>query len=292
MSAALSPPRARAHPRAVLGVWAWQAAVAVVAAWPAAALVRAVYGNDPRGDGPLWEAGGAELLDFLLRNAAGVTATASGAFVVALAATMTGLIPLAALMASLGRPRADAALPHALRISFRVLPTFAKCAVVVLAAQGATLGVGVFLGALAEGWSRAKLGEAPAETLEVALVLPFAAAALALGVAHDLARSLVVTRGVGALEGLAKGLRLLGEAPAHLGWAWAWRALAGLVPVGAAALLSVRAETLPFILLALVHQAAVLSRVALRASWLARALEAVPSWENLGAASQTAESDR
>ena len=61
--------RARHHPLVILSVWAWQGALAFLASWPAASLVRAAYGNDPRGDSVLWTSGSHALLDFLERSA-------------------------------------------------------------------------------------------------------------------------------------------------------------------------------------------------------------------------------
>jgi hypothetical protein len=74
------------------------------------------------------------------------------------------------------------------------------------------------------------------------------------------------------------GARTFRLAPAALAWSWAWRALASLAPIVAAAWaadrLGGRGGAALFALLVL-HQAVVLARVGLRASWLARALRAV-----------------
>jgi hypothetical protein len=277
--------RARAHPGAIATVWAWQAGVSFVVAWPAASLVRAVFGNDPRGDAPLWEPGATALLDFLWHNAGGRIAATDGALLVELVAVVAGLIPLGALMAAIARPRESAAFRHAVLAALRILPTFAKCAAVALGAQGGAIGTGALIAMLADGWTRSRIGEAPAQLLEVAIGLPFVIAALALGVAHDLARSVVVVRGAGAIAGLTGGLRLYRAAPARLSWSWTWRAVVSLAPVGVAALIAARAGTgvLAFVIVAVAHQGAVFARVALRASWLACTLRA---------ASQAADSDR
>ncbi len=267
--------RARAHPRAIAGVWAWQAGFALLAAWPAASLVRAVFASDPRGDAALWEPGGAALLDFLWHDTPGALAAADGALLVVLVAMATGWLPLAALMAAMARPRsARSGAARTALASLGLLPAFVRCALVVVAAQGATLGAGAFLAALVEGWTRARLGEGPAQKLEVAVALPFALGALALGVAHDLARSVIVVRGRGALAGLTEGWRLYRSAPARLSLSWAWRSIASIAAVGLAGVFAAHAGAgaPSFLVLVVVHQGVALLRVALRASWLARAM--------------------
>ena len=61
-------------------------------------------------------------------------------------------------------------------------------------------------------------------------------------------------------------------------WSWAWRALVGVLLLGGSALASARLGGRPGValaVLAVLHQLLVLVRVALRTSWLARALRAV-----------------
>jgi hypothetical protein len=269
--------RARAHPRAIAGVWAWQACFALLAAWPAASLVRSVFASDPRGDAALWEPGGAALLDFLWHDTPGAVAAVDGALLVVLVAMAAGWLPLAALMAAMAGARSiRTGVARSALATFRVLPTFVRCALVVVAAQGATLGAGAFLASLVEGWTRGRLGEAPAQRLALAVGLPFVLGALALGVAHDLARSVIVVRGRGAVAGLTEGWRLYRSAPAGLSLSWAWRSIASIAAVGLAGVLAAHtgAGAAGFVVLVVVHQGVALLRVALRASWLARAMRA------------------
>ncbi len=276
--------RARAHPGAILGVWAWQACIALLACWPAAALVRAAYGTDPRGDAVLWAAGGRALMDFLWHDPRGVTAAADGTLLVLLGGAVAGMVPLGALMSIMARPRAHLRMPYAVHASLRVLPAFVLCGVVVGAAQATALGVGAFVGMLSEGWAHATMGEARAELLAIVTGLPFAATAVALGVALDLARAAIVARRVTGLRGLIVGFGAFRSAPLRLSWSWGWRGLASVAPVGLASLWTGHLGAgKALLVLAAVHQAVALGRVALRASWLARALRAV---------SQTAESER
>lgn len=279
------PPRARSHPRAIAAFWAWQAAVALVAAWPGASLVRAAYGGDPRGDAPLWEPGGSELLDFLWRNAGAAGAAADGALLVVLVGVGVGLVAIAGLMVALERPAGRRALPRTLLATLACLPAFVRCAGLFLAAQAATLGAGAFLGMLAEGWTRSRLGEGPAQVLGLGVGSAFLLATAALGVMHDLARAVVVVNREKALGGVAGALRLYRAAPGRLTWAWAWRTGVSMGPVAVAGAVasSTGAGGGALVLVAAAHQGAALGRVALRASWLAFALRA---------AGQDAASDR
>jgi hypothetical protein len=274
MKPASSEPHARAHPGAIVATWAWQWLLAAIAAWPAASLVRAVLGTDPRGDAPLWEPGGASLLDLLWHSTSGLVAAGDGAALVLVVGALSGLIPLGLLMTAMARPRRKAALPHTVFACARALPTFAKCELAVLGVQGVVLALGVFVAALAEGWTRAGLGEEPAQAWKVAALVPFLAAMLALGVAHDLARSFVVMRDARWVAGLGGGLRLLFAQPVRLGWSWTWRAVASLVPIGLAAMVAghAGAGVGGFVAVGAAHQGAIFARVALRASWLARAM--------------------
>jgi hypothetical protein len=285
-------PSARAHPGAILGVWAWQAGVALVASWPAASLLRAAYGADPRGDAALWASEGRALLDLFWRGSPGVTAAVDGALLVLLAGALGGLAVLAALMTILAHPQGPRSLPRAVHGSVRALPAFVACGIVVGASQAAVLGAGAFCGVLSEGWAHAGLGEAPAEAIGVAAGLPFAALAVGLGVAHDLARAAVIARRTTGLRGLVVGFRTFRAAPLALSWSWGWRAAASLAPVALASGLAGRLGGRggpALLVLAAAHQGVVLSRVALRASWLARALRAVTAADRRA---QPAESER
>jgi|HubBroStandDraft_6_1064221.scaffolds.fasta_scaffold42818_2 hypothetical protein len=273
--------RARRRPVAILGVWAWQTALAWFASWPAASLVQAAYGSDPRGDGVLWMPGSHALLDFLWREAHGVSAALRGAAYVLLVGAVAGLVPLAALMVAMA---AAGAAPggrrgHGIAETLRVLPAMTLLLFVMTAGQALALGAGAFAGQLAEGWTLTGLGEARAQQLGLALGVPFLVLAVAIGVTHDLARAALVRGASGGMRALALGVAEFGAAPMSLAWSWAWRAAGGLVPVivvgAVAGRLGARGGA-ALLLLALLHQGVVLGRVALRASWLAAALRRMP----------------
>ncbi len=274
------PIRARRRPLAILGVWAWQSALAWFVSWPAASLVRATYGNDPRGDGALWTPGSHALLDFLWREGHGVSAEVRGAAAILVVGAVAGLAPLAALMIAMARTGdAPWAAGRGIAETLRALPAMTLLLVVMTTAQALALGAGVFAGELTEGWTHAGLGEAHAQELGLALGLPFLILVVAIGVTHDLARAAVVRGTRGGMRALVVGATEFGAAPISLGWAWGWRALTALVPVIVVGIVAGRLGGqggIALAMIAILHQGVVLGRVALRASWLAAALRCVP----------------
>jgi len=273
--------RARRHPRAVLAVWAWESVLALLAAWPAASLVRAAYGDDPRGDAPLWTPGGHALLDFALSEQHGLRGVTTGAVLVLVVGAVGGLVPMAALMTSIAyatRERRAAGFIRCLTEGLRRFRPMLVLLVVALVAQALVLGVGAAAGTLVESWAHGSMGEARAEQLQGFVLALFLLGASAVGVAHDLARAAVVRFEVRGARALVLGVRTLRLAPLPLWWSWAWRALASVAPVVAVAAVagplgSRGAAALLF--LVVLHQSVVLARVAFRASWLAKALRAV-----------------
>jgi hypothetical protein len=269
--------RARLHPWALVGVWVWQSAIALTASWPAASLVHAVYGGDARGDAPLWDAGGHALLDFLWHEAHAVSALTHAAALSLAFALIVGLVPLAALMTALAyetRHGRHPGLARSIAAGIRTFAPFATLLVLFGVAEGLVVGAGVGAGTLVEGLAHVRLGEGPALLAEGCVAVPFLLGVSIVGVVHDLARAAVVRAGVGALRGVVLGARKFGGAGLAW-WAWAWRDTAALAVLAAGAAAAARLGGrggIALVGLALVHQLGVFLRVALRASWLARAL--------------------
>ncbi len=273
--------RARSRPRALLGVWIWQSALAFVGGVPAIALVRAAYGRSARGDAPLWDGGALALLGFLSREANGVRAATAAAGVALVTGAVAGLLPMGALTISMAFAtrggRAIGAAP-AIGGALRTFRPFALLLVLVGVAQGIIAAAAVLVGEAAEGMGLAWLGEARAQQLGIVFASFVLLGALALGVVHDLARAAVVRFEMGGLRALAAGAQTFREAPVGVAWAWAWRALAAIAPVAFVSLVAERIGGrggLALMGLAALHQTVVFSRVALRASWLAKALRTV-----------------
>jgi hypothetical protein len=273
--------RARRHPRALLGLWAWETLLALLVAWPASSLVGAAYGGAPAGDAPLWAPGGHALADMLWHEVHGVHGVLRGAELVLLAGAVAGLVPMAALMIATAyatRDRRAAGLAQSLGGALRAFPSLMLLLVITGLAQALVVGCGALLGGALEGWAHGGMGEARAQQIEGVVLLLFIAAASAIGVVHDLARAAVVRFKVKSLRALALGMRTFRLAPVSLWWSWAWRATASVAPIamaaGAAGRLGGRGG-FALVFLALLHQCVVLARVALRASWLAKALRSV-----------------
>lgn len=282
--------RARKHPLAVLGVWAWETGLASVGAWPAASLVRAVYGNDPRGDGPLWTPGAHALLDLLWRDAHGVSEAARALALALAIGAVAGLLPMTAMMVAMahGDP---ARRRFAVNVSgaLDVLPAMAALLILMTAAEALAVGAGVFLGTLAESLAHVGLGEARAQQLATAIVVPFLVFAGVMGVTHDLARAAVVRRRAGPVGALVAGAAAFRADPLSLAWSWAWRAIAAVVPVFAVGMVAERLGgrgVLALAILAILHQGVVLGRVALRASWLATGLRRLAPFHHLDASAR------
>lgn len=273
--------RARSRPWAVVGVWAWESAISVVGSVPAVALVRAAYGRHPAGDAPLWDPGSLPLLGLLSREANGVRAATTSAAFVLLLASVAGLVPMAALMVSMSRTTRDGRAiggPRTFEGALRAFRPLALLLAMLWLAQGVVVAVALLLGEGTQSWASRSLGEALAQRTAIGIGAVLLVPALALGIIHDLARAAVVRFGVGTMSALTAGTRALWRAPIAVGWSWGWRALAAVVPIVAVSLLADRIGGrggVALVVLAALHQSVILSRVALRASWLAKAMRTV-----------------
>jgi hypothetical protein len=273
--------RARRHPGAVVGLWAWQAALALTAAWPAAALVRAAYGSGARGDAPLWDEGGHALVDFLWHASWGLSpALATGEVVLAVGA-VAGLVPMSAIMATMAYARGDGRPPglaQCVLLALRAVPALLILLVVLTAAQAGVVGLGLGAAAAAQSLAEGALGVARAEKLGVAVAVVFVVAASGIGVLHDLARAAVVRKRVRWLLAFSLGARTFAHAPLPLWWSWAWRALGSTAPVLVVAAVTGAVDGRkgwPLVLIAVLHQAVIVARASLHASWWAEALRSV-----------------
>ena len=275
---ATSSIRARSRPWALVGVWGWESALSLVASAPAVALVRAAYGRHPEADAPLWAPGSLPLLGLLSRETNGVRAATTTAAIVLLLAAVIGLVPLAALMVSISTSTREGhgiGVPRTIEWALRAFRPLVVLLLVVSIAQGVGLAMAFLLGEGLQSWTIPSLGEALAQQLAIGVGAALLLGAVALGVAQDLARAAVIRLELGAMSALTLGVRALRRAPMAIGWSWAWRALASIAPVVAVSLVADRIGGrggIALIALAVLHQSAILSRVTLRASWLATAM--------------------
>jgi hypothetical protein len=273
--------RARNRPRTVALLWVWESLLALGVAWPIASLVGASYGGDPRGDAVLWERGGFALVDLVLRSHGALRALAASVIVVALIAAIGGLFPASAALTSIAyttRERTPPRMRDLVGRATRASRSFVVLLVVTTILQLLLVGAGYWFASVATYYVAPRAGVVRGDEVAWIVVALFAALALVCGVAHDLARAAVVRFRVEGMHGFALGLNVMRRGVVAPVWSWAWRAF-----VGAALLLvgSVVAERfggkggLALVALVVVHQAVVVARVALRASWLAKALRSV-----------------
>jgi hypothetical protein len=273
--------RARRHPWAVVALWAWEAALALLVAVPVANLVADTVGNGPAGDRTLWEPGGLVLLEALQRHAPALDAVTAMAAGVLLLAAVAGLVPAASTLTVLAYATREGRPPGAvptLTEGARLFPPMALLFAFATVTQALVLGFGAAAGSVLEAWTHDSLGEARAQQVQGLVLLLALAAVSVVGVAHDLARAALVRFKVGGGRALMLGVRTLRLFPVPLWWSWAWRAASSMAPVFVAAWVTTRLGGRPgralFVVFAL-HQLVVAARVALRTSWMARSLRAV-----------------
>lgn len=276
MSVALEPSaiRARRRPGLVAILYLHRLVASVVVAAPVAATVSLIVSRDPRGDLLLWQPGGVWLLEVarLLRTSAMAFAAVGG--VAALLAAAVGLVPLAVLLAGLGR-RGPLSLAWLLGRAGAHLGTLATLFGLALAAQGLVLAIVVLATESVAMTMQARPAVDVLRAVGWALALALVAAA---GVVHDLARAAAVGADCDLYAALTRAVDVAAAAPVRLLAAYAWRGALSLCALALAAWLAARvgvATRGALVTTAVVHQAGVVLAVALRASWLAAALRAV-----------------
>jgi uncharacterized membrane protein (GlpM family) len=269
--------RARRCPGAIAVLWAWEAALGAALAWPFASIVRAAYGSHPRADAVLWDRGGLPLVDLLTRRLPELGALVAHAVTVTLFAAIAGLLPAAGLLATVAfaTKRGMAAARTAIQAS---VVAFVPCAIllaVTLVLQASLVVSAATIAGLAREGFSPTLGDVKADVVGASLLgLGLLLVALA-GVTQDIARAAVVRFGSGAGDALRLAVRAVAPASIVLFWSWGWRALASLVPVAFGALLAERIGGrggVALVAMFVIHQVIVAARVALRASWLAKAM--------------------
>lgn len=273
--------RARRRPIAVLALWTWQAAFALLIAWPAASAVSAFYGANPSGDEALWTPGGHALGDLLLLAQGSRATLATLTILVFLVAGFADLVPIAALIAAIGYVTRERTAPPFRPLLARgavAFPTFASLFGAAVLMEGMVAGIAVVVSAVLSAQTVNRLGEARSDQLGWLVGLLVLAGAAVIGVLHDLARAASVRFRVRTIRACRCALTAFLRSPASVLWSWAWRAAAGWAPVAIGALVAARVGGhggTALVALAVVHQLSAAARVAFRASWLASALRSV-----------------
>jgi hypothetical protein len=261
-------PSAFARPGLLLLVALYRLVAGLLIAAPVASLFNVTVSGYPRGDAELFDPGGIMLLEALRLGLRAMPPTLIAAGLPALVALVVGLVPLAMLIAGLGRrgplPRAFLA-----RAAFDRLGTLTllwgstALAQVVLVVLVALLG-----GKLIDTLRLAPKGG------DLAFLAVGAVAALLVviaGVVRDLAAVAAVDDRERFYLSVARALRTLVRRPARVLAAYGARALLGLALLAAAFELAPPAGGSLALAFAL-HEGAILAGVVLRASWLAAAI--------------------
>ncbi len=273
--------RARRRPLAVVLVWGYELLLAATIAWPAASYVNGVYGAHPMGDAPLFRPGGLALADLAVRARpvmAALSAHASPLFAVG---AVLGLIPLALLIVQIAHAtpaRKSPPLGASLARAWSVFPRFFALMIASAFVQGLLLIAGMLAASATAGGTTRSMGEARAQQLGFVVFAVFLLLTATAGVLHDVARTAAVRFDVGVLRAVRLASNALRRGFLALMWSWGWRAAIGLVPIAIAAALSAKLAgrgVTALWAMAAIHQLVILARVALRASWLAKALRVV-----------------
>ncbi len=272
-------PEIRAHRRPGVIVLSWL--TRLVAAWVVASPLVAVasaVGVDrlPDGDAELFAPGGQLLVEAVRLGGPGLGAALKGASVIAVLAGWASLLPLAALMVALattGRLRLGSWLGR----SAELFPRFTLLGGLTLALQGLVVLVTSLVVAGADTPAHAMFDERNADLARGVVATSGVVGVMFFGVVQDLARAAVVRHDspgwtswkTAATRMLRRpGAPLLGWLPPAL-WSLALVVL-GMLVTDAIDVSQGGGGRVACVLL--VHQLTVLGLVALRASWLARAL--------------------
>lgn len=282
---------ARRRPRAVVLVYAIELVWALLIAAPVHAWARRVYGTHPDGDAVLWAPGGRELLGWLggLDAAFGVTMRTS--ILLLVIGAVVSQVLTGALLVSLGteRPgrraiRARTALAEGINLW---LPM--TCVLIVASAVGlALLGAGVGLGLAFDRALIPSFGDATAFKVGFGLAAFSLLLACLTGVYFDLVRAAIAREATVDRAALTAASRLWSgfKRGAKVGVGsyfaalreWSWRAAASFALLGVGWLASSALGGkggFAVVALFVVHQAIVIGRIALRASYFARTLRIV-----------------
>jgi hypothetical protein len=279
---------ARKHPLAIAGYWLFEVLFALALAHPWYGAFRSVYGAHPDGDLPLFSADGYALSElFMKTETASRALTGAGTWMIVVA-MLFGQLRTAALVTALAMKREDGlplrardAVARAIGVFFRLIAVH----VVGLIAVAAMLGLGFGLAGLLHESLLARTIDASADVWSVVAFAPFLLLAMVVGVVVDFLRVGVVVTDGGRLAGLRAGLVAFARRPLVAIGGWAGRAALGaaLVVVGAKIAGALGGKPgAAVIALFLAHQAVILARVILRASWLAQVARRVTSGRGTG----------
>ena len=273
--------RARRRPLAISLMWAWDVAFGILIAWPFSSVARAAYGHDPQGDARLWTPGGLELMDLLVHTDHARPALLTHAGLLLAVAAVLGILPMAAMVASIAYTTPDLRSPPLRKVLGRAADAFRPLlglAVLLTLIEGGIAIGGLLLAGGISSSLASRLGDARAQQIGWMAAAVFLGLACVAGVVHDLARVAVIRFRVGGMRALRLAFNSVRRRPIATVWSWTWRSSAACVPIVIGAVVASKLGGRgggALLALAAIHQLVVLTRTALRASWLAKALRLV-----------------
>lgn len=281
VAAAAVETRARRHPLAILGVYAFELGAAYVIASPVHQWAKAVWGGHPSGDEIVFRPGALGLMAWLNADSASLSIVLRTTLLLFVVFALVGNLVLGAIVAALstrGTPERTSRLGFALHVG--VAQFFPGLATGILfgVLEGFFLGVGFFCSSAIDHKLEDSAGDERAWLARLVVFGLFLVPTLAAGVTGDLAR-VAIARAIAQgttdrplRDGLVTALRTARRKIGRALLAWGWRAAiaVGLVVLGAR--LSDAMLHAPIAILFVVHQVLIFGRAALRTSWLANAL--------------------
>lgn len=270
---------ARARARAVLVLFSFRAACALLLAYPVARTIGAFLPPAfPLSDALLFAPGGYYAAEALRLGGRAIQASLEGSAPGFVLVAVVASFPFAVALSSLTEP--SEALPLLVKRGAACTPPLVAIAGATALAQAAAV-VAIAVGAAAVyGVLGSALDERQADLTVTAIVLVASSSLVVLGLAADLARAAAVRHGARATRAAATAAGVLRRAPVAVLTGWLPAALAGVAAVAASAwaasALDVsRPGAARVWAVALLHQTTVLALVALRIYWLERALALV-----------------
>lgn len=253
-------------------LWGYRAVAGLLVALPAAEAIGGVTSQYPRGQGELFDPGGVMLLETLRLGRRAIPAVYVGGSAVVVVAALLGLIPLAVLIAGLGRegrpsPSSLAGRAAAHAGTLAILFGLGALAEVLVAVV-----VGLFGGKVAGALHLAPPGD---DVAALGAVLLGLAAAAVIGVLRDLAYVAAVHGDRRFYGAASSALHSFRRAPLRALGAWSWRALLGFAALAFALVVAPPITATSGAALAaafVLHQAALFAGAFARASWLAAAI--------------------
>lgn len=268
-------PAAWRRPGVVFAVYAFRLAASLLVATPLALVFGSSVGGYPRADAVVFDDGGMLFVETIRRAGPLLGSLLLGSSVTMVVAALASIMPLAALIGSLGvkgKVTARDVGAFALRPAgpFALLfGAFALVQAIVFA----------LVTALSGAISRRPSFEAPtADRIKLIGVVVALILVGLIGVWHDLARVAVVRDELTFRAALRRGWRTLRTAHVHVIGAWAVRALLGVLVIYAALSFGSRLDvdsSAKVFLGFLVYQASIVLSLFLKASWFASAIRHV-----------------